>query len=96
MKRIRTDGSFLIALLLNMVFNWEGTIPAWILLALHFIIDLPIWWFVGALGVWFLGILLLMGILSLASRCGDTPDKKKDNKNPYSKTSFPGIPSDRP
>ena len=80
MKRI---GEFFACLLFNMLINLEWTIPAWILLAMHFIFGWKLLWFWIALGVWLLGIILCMDIISWASRCS-TPSVPKENKNPYS------------
>lgn len=84
MRRTRRSGSFWLCLLLNMLLNLEWTIPAWILLALHFLLDWSIWWFVLALGLWFLGLLLVTALLGWLHRCAATPDPPKENKNPYS------------
>ena len=66
-----------------MLLNIRWTLPAWILLACHFIFKISIWWFVLAIGIWFADILIWMCIFSWANRCG-TPDYPKENKNPYS------------
>ena len=66
-----------------MLINIEWTIPAWILLAMHYIFGWRLLWFWIALGVWLLSIVLWMDIISWASDCS-TPDKPKENKNPYS------------
>ena len=84
MRRTRRAGSALLCLLINLILNWEWSIPAWILLALHIWIDISLWWFVGALGLWILGILAGMWIMGWASACGKRPDPPKQNKNPYS------------
>ena len=42
MRKLHVDGNFLLALLINLVFHWEGSIPAWILLILHFVIGLSV------------------------------------------------------
>jgi len=88
MRRLRVDGNFWLALLLNLVFHWEGSIPAWICLLLHFLIGLSIKWFWIALGLWLLGMVLWMMLVgkfySWAAQCGSTPDRPKENKNPYS------------
>jgi hypothetical protein len=83
MRKIRLDGSFFLSLLINMVLNLEGTIPAWILLILHFLCDWSILWFWMALGIWLFCLILGMLLIRFASRCG-TPDPPKENKNPYS------------
>ena len=80
MKRI---GEFFACILFNMLINLEWTIPAWILLAMHFIFGWNILWFWIALGVWFVSILLWMEVIGWASRCS-TPNAPKENKNPYS------------
>jgi len=84
MKQFRRGGNFLAVLLFNMLINFEWTIPAWVLLACHFFFDWSIIWFWIALGLWLLNILIWMGIIGWASDCGNTPDKPKENKNPYS------------
>ncbi len=66
-----------------MLINLEWTIPAWILLAMHFVFGWKILWFWIALGVWLLSIILWMNIISWASGCSKT-DLPKENKNPYS------------
>ena len=88
MRKLRVDGNFLPALLVNLIFHFEGTVPAWILLILHFAIGLSVKWFWIALGIWFAGILLWMTvaghIYGWANKCGNTPDTPKKNINPYS------------
>ena len=80
---MKKTGDFLMCLLINMLINWEWSIPAWILLALHFIFGLNILWFFIALGLFFAGLLLWMAIFSWASGCR-TSTPPKENKNPYS------------
>lgn len=84
MRRASQSGSFWLCLLLNMALNLEGTIPAWILLALHFVLGWSIWWFVLALGLWLGHILLRMALIRWIGRCANSPDPPKINKNPYS------------
>lgn len=84
MRRTRRNGSFWLCLLLNMLLNLEWTVPAWILLALHFWLGWSVWWFWLALGLWFLGLLLVTKLLGWAHRCAAIPDPPKENKNPYS------------
>ena len=80
---MKKTGDFLMCLLINMLINWEWSIPAWILLALHFIFGLDILWFFIALGLFLAGLLLWMAIFAWASTCRNS-DKPKENKNPYS------------
>ncbi len=84
MRRTKRNGGFIICLLFNMLINLEWSIPAWILLALHFWLDISIWWFVGAVAFWILSIISWMSIMGWASGCSNTPDPPKENKNPYS------------
>ena len=84
MRRTKRSGGFIICLLFNMLINLEWSIPAWILLALHFWLDISIWWFVGAFAFWILSIISWMSIMGWVSDCSNTPDPPKENKNPYS------------
>ena len=77
-------GGFLLSLLLNMVFNLEWTVPAWILLAMHFILGWHIKWFFIALAAWLAVILIKMLLLRSLNRIGNERDPIKENKNPYS------------
>ena len=90
MRRPITNGGFWLCTLLNMMFNLEWTIPAWLLLAAHFIWDISIWWFVGALGIWAAVMMFIAGVLNWANSCR-TSAPKQTNKNPYSAKSFPGL-----
>ena len=84
MRRTQRSGGFWLCLLFNMLLNLEWTIPAWILLVLHFWLDWSIWWFVLALGLWVLNILFWMKLMGWAADCGNEKDPPKENKNPYS------------
>ena len=84
MRRTKQSGSFFLCLLINMLLNPEWSLPAWILLGLHFWLDISIWWFVGALGLWLLRMLVGMWIIRWASDCGNQKEPVKENKNPYS------------
>jgi len=80
MKRI---GTFFACLLFNLLFNLEWSIPAWILLAMHIFFGWKIIWFVIALAIWIVSIILWMDIIGWASSCSSS-HKPKENKNPYS------------
>lgn len=84
MRKAETENFFL-AYLLNVVLNLEWSIPAWILLGLHFWLDVPIYFFWIALGFWLGGTLLVMLVIALI-RKSIPPDKPTVNKNPYSVT----------
>ena len=84
MRETKRSGSFLFCFLINLLLNFEWSIPAWIALALHFWIGIPIWWFIGGLGFWILSILSGMWIMGLMVSVGNEPPPEKPNKNPYS------------
>lgn len=84
MHPFRKGGNFFVSLFFNMLFHLEGTVPAWILLGMHYWLDWPIWLFWAALALWLVLILLRMDLLGLAIRWGNQPDPPKANKNPYS------------
>ena len=84
MRRTKRKGSFFLCLLINMMLNLEGAIPAAILLILHFVLGWSLWWAVAAFGIWLLWLFLWMAAVGWARRCGSTPDLPKENKNPYS------------
>ncbi len=83
LRRTKFDKHVLIAFLINLILNFEGSIPAWFFLAMHFIFGWSIWFFVIALAIWVLGIMLWMFLIGWASSCS-TPDPPKEKKNPYS------------
>ena len=83
-RRAKHRGSFLLCLLINLLLNLEWSIPAWVLLGLHFWLDISIWWFAGGLGLWILVILAKMWLMGWAIDCGKQKDPPKENKNPYS------------
>lgn len=86
MRMSKRAGNFFLALLFNMVLNLEWSIPAWILLALHYFLGWRILWFWIALGLWILSIVLWMKFLGFASDCSNEKTYR-ENKNPYSASS---------
>ena len=83
-KQYKGNGGFFTAWLINLIFNLEWTIPAWIALALYFFLDISILWFVGAIALWIAGVGIKTAVLSWLIREGNRPDPPKENKNPYS------------
>lgn len=81
-------GNFFLAFILNLVFNLEWIIPAVLLLILHFTVQLSIFWFWLVLGLWFGIILIMTLVLGWAAGCSE-PRPPAENKNPYSRHSFP-------
>ena len=84
MRRIQRSGNFFFCLLINMLMNPEGFILAAVLLVLHFVLGLSLWWTYAALGLWIFWLIIRMCLIGWAVRCGSVPDPKKENKNPYS------------
>ena len=84
MRKSNKGSNFFVCLLFNILLNFEWSIPAWILLALHFILDIPIIWFFIALAVWILITVVGMWVVGWAADCSNAPDPPKENKNPYS------------
>ena len=84
MRKTKRHSHFLLCLLLNMLLNPEWSMPAWILLGLYIWLGISIWWFVGAITLWVLRILLGMWLMGWARDCGNRKDSPKENKNPYS------------
>ena len=87
-KRPQVNGGFFAALGINLIFDLEWTIPAWILLVLHFVFDISILWFVGAIALWVVGVGVKTAVFSWLIREGNRPDPPKENKNPYSSTEY--------
>lgn len=84
-RRLRSAGRFFLTLLLNLLFHLRRSIPAWVLLALHYLLDWRILWFWLALGVWVAAEAVYMLLFSWAVRSGNEPDPERPNRNPYSK-----------
>ena len=82
---MRRFGGFLCSLCIHAVFYLSWTVPAWLLLALHFWKGWSLAWFFGALGLWLLAVLLKTLVLSLLARGASAPEPRTANRNPYSK-----------
>jgi len=91
MRRTKRGGGFFLCLLLNVLLNWEGALPAALLLALHRWRGWPLWWAGLALALWIGGILLWMLVIGWASGCGSRRDAPRENKNPYSSKQYPNT-----
>lgn len=85
--RKRDFGGFMLCFLMNLVFNLGWSVPAWILLAVHFILKISIWWFASLFIIWFFIILLRTLLISWAGDCASVRDEPKKNLNPYSASS---------
>ena len=71
-------------LLINMLLNLEGLIPFAVLLILHFLLNISIWWAVLTFSLWILYLIIWMLIFRWANKSSSDSDKPKENKNPYS------------
>lgn len=91
MRKTKRSGNFFLCFIINMMLNLEGLIPAAILIVLHFIFDISIWWGVGAIGLWILYLMIWMLIFGWVSSASNEPVKQKENKNPYSKGPYVSI-----
>ena len=93
MRRTRRSGGFFLCLLLNLLLNWEGVIPAAHLFALHHCRGWPLWWAGLALALWIGGLIVWMLVIGWASDCGSRRDEPRENKNPYSSKQYPNSGS---
>ncbi len=82
--RRSSRGSFFPNLLFNIILNADGLIPAAVLTALHFILDISLKWALAAALVWAFMIILNMAVLTAVSRSSSTPERPTKNRNPYS------------
>ncbi len=90
MRKIKTYNGFLLSFIINLLFNAEWTILAFILLLLHIFIKLPLWPFFAALGLWIGYVFITTLIIYLLSRsASSSKTPRRQNKNPYSKTNYP-------
>lgn len=83
MRYTKRGGNFWLCLLINLLLNLEGTIPAVLLLIAYFVFDISVWWSVGALALWVLGIFLRMKFMGWVISCSNERTYR-ENKNPYS------------
>ena len=84
MRRTKRSGGFFVCLIFNMFLNILWLIPAAVLLALHFLLDISAWWAIGAAIAWFVYVLLWVILIGWAGRCGSEPGAPKENKKPHS------------
>lgn len=75
---------FFVYLMINLATSLEWSVPAWILLILHYTRGWSIYLFWAALAVWIAITVFKMLLLRLANKLGDSPAPQQENKNPYS------------
>ena len=70
----------MLCFLMNLVFNLGWSVPAWILLAAHFILKISIWWFASLLIIWFFIIWRSTLVISGAGDCARVSFGRADKK----------------
>lgn len=83
MRKPRYNGGFILSFLLNLVFNSEWAVIAFVLFILSKLFRLSIMFALMTLGIWFFGTFLITLFLFWVSRHGSA-SKPSENKNPYS------------
>ena len=86
MRRTRRSGGFLICLLINIILNLDGAIPAVLLLIGHYAFGVPLWLAIAAFALWLVGMIVYMLIMGwYIGQDDDLPQKSKRVNNPYAK-----------
>ena len=81
MKRF---GRCVLNFVLSLLFHWYWCIPAVILLVLHFIFGISIWWSVGAFALYVIGVRIYVRVIGWLIRMGNRDEPENKNVNPYS------------
>ena len=76
------------SLLINLGLNSLWTLPSWVLLVLHFIAKISIWWFWGTLIFWFLMLVIMTISLIAVGKTGEISVRPRKNANPYSSDGY--------
>lgn len=80
MKVPKISKGFFLSILINLLINWVGSIPAWVLLALHFWLGIPVFWFWIAFFIWFarhfLFVVIMSAIYGIAYKMRDKSREK--------------------
>ncbi len=84
-KKLDNSGGFLLSYFFNFLFNAQWGVIAFILWALHVWLNVPGFLWVCALAIWFIWPLFVTLGLNLVLMGSSAPQKKAENKNPYSK-----------
>lgn len=84
MRRAKRKTGFFKTLLINILLNPEGLLPAAVLVVLHFVLGWSLWWVAFAAVLWLAWLIIRMMLFGWAIKCGDEPNPLKKNKNPYS------------
>ena len=82
------SSGFGMSLLWNFLLNLSWSLPAWILLILHFYRGWSIIWFWIALSAWLIIVLIASFGLKFVHKCSTAEKPFRENKNPYSSGSY--------
>lgn len=93
--RVRRRSVFLTTYLINLALNFEWSVPAWILLVLHFKLGLPWWPFWTALALWLVVILVRSVFVYWVYSQPSNPSPPKKNVNPYSQKGYRTLKEQR-
>lgn len=93
MRRTDSNSGRFICFIINLALNWELSIPAFILLILHFVLHISLWWAAGAAALYILWIALLTFIIGWASSGTGKPETPRKNVNPYSAKTTDYLPT---
>lgn len=86
-RHIQSAGNFLFCLIISLVLNLQGLIPAVIALVLYLWLGFPPLWIVFTLaGIWFFIILVQLLVIRWAASGPSKPSGS--NKNPYSSNGY--------
>ena len=75
---------YVLNFILSLIFHWYWSIPAWILLILHFAFGISVWWSVGAFILYVIGVRIFVHAVGWLVYMGNQDEKPAKNKNPYS------------
>ena len=84
MRKAGNNNGLILCLFINLLLSLKWSIPGIILLILHFVTDISIWWGIGALGLWIALTWLGTAFFSWLASKGNEPDPQLEDKNPYS------------
>lgn len=75
---------FLTSFLLTSFWHLRWTVPAWVLLGLHFWLGISVWWPLSCFAIFFAIMLIRCLLLNSLVSVGSYTDRAKPNVNPYS------------
>lgn len=84
MRTTKRQRGFFLTLLINLLLNLEGLVPAILLTAMHVLLGWPFWLVWIALGLWVAAICVQMWVFGWLRSAGNEPTAYRPNKNPYS------------